>query len=154
MSLIWNVAVQPSDRFTSAYLAWLALAWDGLEHVDHCCEPGRSPAAPLLMLRLECVLLEEAMPRCQREGLLRAAQREQIGALLADLRPVLGLDESATLLMTRLCVRAAQDRILDEVILVSDRDPRFDMEAGNSVQRGSAAERVCDQQRRPRTGTR
>jgi hypothetical protein len=111
---------QPA-QFFSSYVSWLALMWRDLELMleRRAWLPFRGEA--LLAVRLELLLMERAAARCLARGDLDIAQHGRISALLKDLGSLLdpGPEPSPAPGFAR--VHAAQDRIFDEVLAVSDR---------------------------------
>jgi hypothetical protein len=107
-------------RFSPAYLAWLSLVWDALERIDRQAllatgaDALRPCAAHLQIVRLELNLQLCAVARLQSRGLLDPAGGNQVTTLVEDLQRLLpeACGSSARVLR---CVRAAQDRVFDEI---------------------------------------
>lgn len=109
-----------NTRFPSAYLAWLSLVWEALERIDrHALLAARADAlqpcaTQLQIVRLELILQLRAVARLQSRGLLDPASGRQVTGLVEDLQRLLPEACTSSARVMR-CVRAAQDRVFDEI---------------------------------------
>jgi hypothetical protein len=112
--------VGTKTSFTSAYVAWLSLVWDMLERIDRralaatCAVEMQPCATNLQIVRLELVLQMGAVARLQSRGLLDPADGGQVARLVEDLQRLLP-DACISSARVMRCVRAAQDRVFDEI---------------------------------------
>jgi hypothetical protein len=114
-------------QLPSAYLAWLALVWEGLEALDQQDSESegtaQSPAfvRELLRLRQECRSFSAATRWRLSSGLVSESEHERIQRLLRDLQWLLDVAPPAPPVLAKQCVRMAQDRIFDEVQQLSGK---------------------------------
>jgi len=105
----------------SAYLAWLALVWEGLESLDQQ-DPesegnlqSQAFVVELMRLRQECRSLSAATRWRFTSGLVTQPEHDRVQLLLRDLQWLLDVAPPAPPVLAKQCVRIAQDRIFDEV---------------------------------------
>ena len=115
MSSGLNAGVKGKSRFTVAYLGWISFQWQLLEEVDRQCARGVVPSDRLLQFKLECQLLEEALPRLSCAGVLRNEEQAQVQSLLQRMRMLLDLGQGDAPEQLQSCVRAVQNGLYDEV---------------------------------------
>jgi hypothetical protein len=112
--------VEATTRFRSAYLAWLSLVWEALERIDRralvaiCADALQPCAAQLQIVRLELDLQLCAVARLRSRGLLDPADSNQVTYLINQLQELLPATCTSSARVMR-CVRAAQDRVFDEI---------------------------------------
>jgi hypothetical protein len=113
------------QSFRSGWMAWLSMIWERLEALDG---PDSFSDAPfqssgfmleLRRLRRECQLTDRiARIQCSM-GLVDMELRERVPALLHDLSWLLQVSPTVSPALARQCVRIAQDRVHDEVQVLS-----------------------------------
>jgi hypothetical protein len=118
-----------SKPFRLAYLGWLGLVWERLEVLDSpdvdADGPRQSAAfvVELTRLRREFKMLESALHTQCSMGRVGPKLEQNVRTLLHDLHWLLHVSPSASPVLARQCVRIAQDRVYEEVELVSDVMP-------------------------------
>jgi hypothetical protein len=116
------------QSFRSGWMAWLSMIWERLEALDG---PDSFSDAPiqsssftleLWRLRREFQLMERSAHIQCSMGLVDSTLRERVPAFLHDLQWLLHVSPTVSPAMARQCVRMAQDRVFDEVQVLSRHD--------------------------------
>jgi hypothetical protein len=115
MSRGFNASVTGKSQFTVAYLGWMSFQWQLLEEVDRQCARGVVLSDRLLQFKLECQLLEEALPRLSCTGVLRCEEQARVQSLLQRMRMLLDLGQGDAPDQMQSCVRAVQNGLYEEV---------------------------------------
>lgn len=107
------------SRFTSAYLALVALCWDALERIDAQLPSAEVPvgdrlADQLALLRLELLQLQSRASGCAGRQLLSAAQLERIDELVARQLAWLDFEPACPVDIMRLRIEAAQNWLFEQ----------------------------------------